>query len=89
MNPTPGSEPKFLATGLEFGTREAESELAFEVLDFFRLSLTEVRDVASRMASVLSGWRRQARADGISEVSIDYMADCFEAGVRKLRALSR
>lgn len=89
VNPTPGSEPKFLATGLEFGARDAEPELAFEVLDFFRLSLAEARDVASRMASVLSGWRRQARADGISEASLDYMADCFEAGVRKLRALAR
>ena len=89
MNPTPGSEPKFFTTGLELGVRDAEPELAFEVLDFFRLSLAEARDVASRMASALSGWRRQARADGISEASIDYMADSFEVGVRKLRALSR
>ena len=89
MNPTSGFEPKFLTAGLEFGARDAEPELAFEVLDFFRLSLAEACDVASRMAFALSGWRRQARADGISEASIDYMADCFEVGVRKLRALSR
>lgn len=69
--------------------RDAAPELAFEVLDFFHMSLAEACDFASRMASVLSGWRRQARADGISEASIDYMADCFEAGICKLRALSR
>lgn len=60
-----------------------------EQVDFFRLSLAEACDVASRMAFALSGWRRQAHADGISEASIDYMAGCFEVGVRKLRALSR
>lgn len=89
VNPTPGAEPKYLATGLEFGMRDAEPELAFEVRDLFRLSHAEACDVASRMALALSGWRRLARADGIAEASIDYMADCFETGVRKLRKLSR
>ena len=45
-----------------------------------------IRAVAARMARVMGGWRRIARADGISEASIEFMADCFESGIRKLKA---
>ena len=89
VNPTPGAEPKYLATGLDFGNREAEPELAISVSDFFRVSLSDARGIAASMARALGGWRRVARADGISEASIERMADCFELGVSKLRALAR
>ena len=88
VNPTPGSEPKYLATGLDFDGCEAEPEVAFSVSEFFRLGLAEARDIAASMKRVLSGWRRLARADGISEASIDYMADSFESGILKLRKLA-
>lgn len=87
VNPTPGAEAKFLATGLSFDNREAEPEQAFSVAEFFRVNDREARDVAREMARALTGWRRLARADGISEASQERMADCFETGIRKLRAL--
>lgn len=89
VNPTPGAEPKYLATGLDFGNRGAEPELAISVSDFFRVSLSDARGIAASMARALGDWRRVARADGISEASIERMADCFELGVSKLRALAR
>lgn len=89
VNPTPGAEAKYLATGLDFDRREAEPEIALSVSDFFRLKLSEARGIASSMALEISGWRREARAAGISEASIERMADCFDAGAGKLRALAR
>lgn len=89
VNPTPGSERKYLATGLDFDNREAEPEVAFAVREYFRLDGAAARAVAARMARVMGGWRRIARADGISEASIEFMADCFESGIRKLKALAR
>ncbi|HIU23849.1 MAG TPA: HipA domain-containing protein [Candidatus Coprovicinus avistercoris] len=89
VNPTPGSERKYLATGLDFDNREAEPEVALAVREYFRLDGAAARAVAARMARVMGGWRRIARADGISEASIEFMADCFESGIRKLKALAR
>lgn len=89
VNATPGSEVKYLATGLDFDGREADLEAAFAVSDFFRLGIADARDIASSMVRTLEGWRRAARADGISEASIEYMADCFETGVCKLKRLVR
>lgn len=89
VNPTPGAERKYLATGLDFDNREAEPEVAFSVSDFFRVGLQSARGIAASMARVLSDWRRAARADGISEASIERMADCFDSGVSKLEALAR
>ena len=89
VNPTSGSEQKYLATGLDFDSREADPEAACAVCDFFRMSSAEARSAAAGLARILGGWRRVARADGISEASIDAMADCFESGVRRLKATAR
>lgn len=89
VNPTSGSERKYLATGLDFNNRDAEPEAAYAVCDFFRVSAKEARSMASEMARVLSGWRRAARTDDISEASIGTMADCFETGIHKLKEIAR
>ena len=89
VNPTPGNEAKYLATGLGFAGREADPEAAFEVSEFFRVSAIEARRVAESMAHVLGGWRKVARRDGISEASIDRMADCLETGIRRLKRMAR
>ena len=89
VNPTPGSETKYLATGLGFVDREASPEAAFDVCEFFRVDVAEARRAAESMARVLETWRRVARGDGISEASIERMADCFESGVRRLRKAAR
>lgn len=89
VNPTPGAEPKYLATGLDFDNREAEPEVAFSVSDLFRVSLQDAHRIAASMAHALGDWRRVARADGVSEASIERMADCFESGVSRLRSLAR
>lgn len=89
VNPTPGIEPKYLATGLDFDGHEAEPERAMAVREFFRLSRTDANSIATKMARALRGWRRAARADGISEASIDAMAGCFESGISKLEKAAR
>lgn len=89
VNPTSGSEVKYLATGLGFADREADPQAAFEVCEFFRMKAVEARRTAASMARVFGNWRKVARGDGISETSIDRMADCFEAGIRRLKRAGR
>lgn len=87
VNPTPGDEPKYLATGLDYDAREADPRVALDVCEFFRLDAAEARHAALSMAGVLDGWRRVAAANGISGTSADRMARCLDAGAARLRAV--
>lgn len=89
VNPTPGNGAKYLATGLGFNNRDADPQTAFEVYEFFRLDAEQARCEAALMAHVLESWRKLARTDGISEASIERIADCFESGVHRLKTLAR
>lgn len=87
VNPTPGDEPKYLATGLDYDAREADPRVALDVCEFFRLDAAEARHAALSMAGALDGWRRVAAANGISGASADRMARCLDAGAERLRAV--
>jgi len=39
------------------------------------------------MVSKLKRWRKVATANGVSKVSQDYMASCFESGIERLSAV--
>lgn len=87
VNPTPGNQPKYLSTSLDYGVSDAEPEIALSVCGYFRISVSQARESAASMARALSGWRKTARSAGISETSVERMADCFGSGIKKLRAL--
>lgn len=84
VNPTVGSNEKYLATGLDFDRPEADARIAFEVRDYFRLTAQEARADAVRMLSALKGWKRVARSEGVSEASIERMGSNFDSGMETL-----
>lgn len=84
VNPTPGDNPKYLRSGIDYETNEADPRAVVSAAEWYRVERDEARTLAKGMASVLSRWRKVASANGISKTSQDYMASCFEAGVERL-----
>lgn len=73
VNLTPGAQPKFLATGMNFSDRAAEPEAAFSVSEFFRVGARGARDCCrhgARAGRMAQGCARRGnirgfdRADG-------------------------
>jgi len=87
VNPTPGDQPKYLSSSIDFDERLAVPEVALQVAEFFRVGRGEGRRIARQMARELADWRRVAVSDGISAGSVDRMASCFAAGVARLKEL--
>ncbi len=89
VNPTSGDGEKYLATGLDFDAHEADPREALAVCEYFRLKVSEAKDIAAQMAHVLSQWRAGARRSGISEAAIERMRSCFGSAVTRLAGLAR
>lgn len=89
VNPTPGDEPKYLSTALDYEVAEALPQAAVAVCEYFRVSAEEARAACADMARVLAGWRKEARSNGISTGSAANMASCFESAIERLRSCAR
>ena len=87
VNPTPGDNPKFLRSAIDFDNDEADPRAAVAACEWFRMGHSEAVAEAKEMASKLKRWRKAAAANGISKLSQDYMASCMEAGVERLNAV--
>ena len=87
VNPTPGDNPKFLRSTINFDDDEADPRVAMAACEWFRLSHEEAVAEAKAMASRLKRWRKAATANGISKASQDYMASCMESGVERLSSV--
>ena len=87
VNPTPGDNPKFLRSAIDFDNDEADPRAAVAACEWFRMDRSEAVAEAREMASKLKRWRKVAAANGISKLSQDYMASCMEAGVERLNAV--
>lgn len=87
INPTAGDNPKYLRSAIDLDNFEARPEAAVEACEWYRLGHREAVAQAHEMARKLKGWRRAAIANGITKVSIDHMASCFEAGISRLEEL--
>jgi len=81
VNPTPGDNPKYLRSAIDFENDEALPEAALSACEWYRLDRSQVVGEARKMAQVLKGWRKAASANGISKASIEYMASCFDSAV--------
>lgn len=87
VNPTPGDNPKYLRSAIDFENDEALPEAALSACEWYRLDRGQAVAEARKMARVLKGWRKAASANGISKASIDYMVSCFNAAVNRLDAV--
>ena len=87
VNPTPGDNPKFLRSAIDFNNDEAHPQSAVDACEWYRLGHDEACEEARKMARVLKTWRKTASANGISKVSCDYMASCFDAAIERLSSV--
>ena len=89
MNPTFGGGKKYLATALDFGRPEADARIALEVADYFRVSTTEGKRYARKLAAVLQRWQITARQQGVCDASIKAMEPGLSRGISNLEAAAR
>lgn len=87
VNPTPGDNPKYLRSAIDFENDEASPEATLSACEWYRLDRSQAVAEARKMARVLKGWRKAASANGIAKASIEYMTSCFEAAVERLNAV--
>lgn len=89
VNPTFGGGKKYLATALDFGRPEADARIALEVADYFRVSTTEGKRYARKLAAVLQRWQITARQQGVCDASIKAMEPGLSRGISNLEAAAR
>ena len=84
VNPTPGDNPKYLRSAIDFANDEATPQTAIAACEWYRLSHEEALARARGMARVLRSWRKAAARNGISKASCDHMASCLDSAVTRL-----
>lgn len=84
VNPTPGDNPKYLSSAIDFDVRDAEPMAALERCRLFRIDPKAARAKSLAMAAAFRGWRKTASSKGISASSAERMGSCFEAGIQRL-----
>ena len=81
LNPVPVQfRPRILSTFIDERSGEATLDLALSVAGYFRLSLTDARQMAREVARAVSGWRKAAMALSVPPGELDLMASAFEHG---------
>lgn len=79
MNPTPWSD------GLKLNITEADNaldlELAREVAEYFRLSLSEADEIIENFIGIVSQWRTIANGLGLPLREQEYMTEAFKLAV--------
>ena len=79
LNPTPIEEkPRILSSSIDESDQTASLDLAFDVAEYFDITVDRARSIASEVGRVVSGWREEARSLGLDNREIDRMASAFE-----------
>lgn len=79
LNPIPLEiKPRFLTTAIDFDDVRASIDTALSVIDEFRLTEDEARDILKEVAASVRTWRMVALEAGISKRECDRMASAFE-----------
>jgi len=79
LNPVPTDiKPRVLTTAIDLDDGTASLDLAMSVADYFLLTADEARAIAAEVGQVVSNWRTEARALGLTRAEIDRMASAFE-----------
>ena len=87
VSPKRGGGGRYVVAAVDFGRPGAGARIAFEVSYYFRVSRTEARGYARRLAAVLRRWQVTARQQGISDASIKAMEPGFARGISHLEAV--
>jgi serine/threonine-protein kinase HipA len=79
LNPVPVDiKPRILTTTINEEDNTASLALALDVARYFGLGRDRARAIAAKVGRVVSRWRQQATAVGITKPEIDRMASAFE-----------
>lgn len=79
INPTPlDVKPRVLCTAIDEEDQSASLETALSVASYFDLEDEEARQITAQVGQVVSRWRAEAQAHGISGRECDRMASAFE-----------
>jgi serine/threonine-protein kinase HipA len=79
VNPTPVEvKARMLSTSIDFDDPTASIELAFSVIDNFRIKKPRALEILKEVALAVSEWRSVVVQLGLSKKEIDRMASAFE-----------
>ncbi len=79
LNPTPiGVKARMLSTSIDFDDPAASIDLAFSVVEDFRIKKSRALEIVGEVALAVSQWRVVARRCGLSKQEVDRMASAFE-----------
>lgn len=79
VNPTPIEvKARMLSTSIDFDDPTASIDLAFSVIDDFRIKKPRANEIAKEVALAVSEWRNVAAQFGLSKKEMDRMASAFE-----------
>lgn len=80
LNPTPiYIRPRILATAINFEDSTASLDLAYSVIDEFRISKKQADIIVKEVATAVTEWRNVALNFGITMSEINLMATAFES----------
>lgn len=79
VNPVPVDiKPRMLTTAIDFDDNSASLEVALSVIEDFRLSLSQAKQIIHEVANATKHWRSMARQYGIPNPEIERMSSAFE-----------
>jgi len=78
LNPIPlETKPRVLSTNVTLDDRTASLELAFEVADYFKLSVKHARGIAHEVGKIVERWDQEAGGLGIGKTERERMSSAF------------
>lgn len=79
MNPSFKKDEHALA--LDLYTRQPDIEVVLETAEYYRLSLDQAREIASRVGRTVGGWQARARRLGLSDHEISEAEHLFQVAL--------
>lgn len=79
LNPVPTDiKPRILTTAIDYEDTTASLDVALSVIDEFRLSMSQAKNIIQEVANATKQWRNVARTIGLSNPEIERMQSAFE-----------
>ena len=79
LNPTPADvSPRILSTAINYDDQTASLEAAFEVAEYFNISLDRAREIAAEVGTAVARWRIEARRFNLPPRELERMESAFE-----------
>jgi serine/threonine-protein kinase HipA len=79
INPTPLElKPRILSTSINFDDNSASLDLAFSVIDEFRITKQEALQILKEVSSATKNWKSIAKKFNLSNKEINFMETAFE-----------